>query len=165
MKYAKMEYNNLTNLNLRSVISHMANLSQTGFAAELFVAAELTKQGHVVTITFGNEKAIDILAAQAGNPRNTISIDVKGLANPAPWALGDYANKKKHPDVYVFCYLNKPSERPHYFIVPKKNVDQLIGFAINNRSAWINFRELGPYRDRLDLVWINGEKSGRETDG
>jgi hypothetical protein len=136
----------------------VANVSQTGFAAELFVAAELTKQGHVVTITWGNEKAIDILAAEAGDPRNTVSIDVKGLANPAPWALGNYANKKKHPDVYVFCYLNKPAQSPEYFIVPKTNVDGLLGYATNKKSAWIGFKKLNEFKDRWDLIWSHGER-------
>ena|SRR3989338_2731322 len=136
----------------------MANLSQTGFAAELFVAAELAKQGHVVTITWGNEKAIDILATQAGDPRNTTSIDVKGLASPAPWALGNYAQKKKHPDIYVFCYLNKPNLRPEYFVVPKQDVDRLVGYATNNKSAWINFKEITEFKDRWDLVWTRDAK-------
>ena len=134
----------------------MGNRNQTSFAAELFVAAELTKQGHIVTITFGNEKAIDILAAKAGNPRKTVSLDVKGLMNPAPWALGNYAKKKKHPDVYIFCYLNKPNERPEYFIVPKKNVNQLVGYAKNKKSGWIYFKDVFEYKGKWNLIWKNG---------
>ncbi|MBN1363202.1 MAG: hypothetical protein JW976_00205 [Syntrophaceae bacterium] len=133
----------------------MANRNQTSFAAELFVAAELTKQGHIVTITFGNEKAIDILAAKAGDPRKTVSIDVKGLMNPAPWALGDYTNKRKHPDIYVFCYLNKVNERPEYFIVPKRKVERLVGYAKNKKSGWISFKDVKDYKDKWDLIWQN----------
>jgi len=131
----------------------MANKSQTGLAAELFVAAELAKQNHVVTITFGNEKAIDLLVAKAGNPRKTASIDVKGLKNPAPWALGDYVNKKKHPDVYVFCHLNKPSEKPEYFIVPKRKVDRLVGLAKDKKSGWISFKNVREYKNKWNLIW------------
>lgn len=133
----------------------MSNRNQTSFAAELFVAAELVKQGNIVTITFGNEKAIDILAAKGGNPRRTVSIDVKGLMNPAPWALGDYANKRKHPDIYVFCYLNKPDERPEYFIVPKRQVDRLVGYAKDKKSGWIYFKDVREYKDRWNLIWQN----------
>jgi len=131
----------------------MANRSQTGFSAELFVAAELSKQRHLVTITFGNEKAIDILVAKAGDPRKTASIDVKGLMNPAPWAMGDYANKKRHPDVYIFCHLNKPKEHPEYFIVPKRKVDRLIELAKDKKSGWISFKEVEDYKDRWNLIW------------
>jgi len=130
----------------------MSNRSQTSFAAELFVAAELAKQGHVVTITFGNEKAIDILVAKAGNPRKTISIDVKGLKNPAPWALGDYAKKEKHPDIYIFCHLNKPNQRPEYFIVPKRKVDKLVGYAKDRKSGWIYFKDVGEYKNKWNLL-------------
>jgi hypothetical protein len=131
----------------------MANKNQTSFAAELFVAGELAKQGHIVTITFGNEKAIDILTAKSGNPRKTMSIDVKGLMNPAPWALGNYANKKKHPDVYIFCHLNKPHKRPEYFIVPKRKVDRLVGYAKDKKSGWICFKDVFDYKDKWNLIW------------
>ena len=131
----------------------MANKNQTGFAAEVFVAAELTKQGHIVTITFGNEKAIDLLVAKASNTRNTASIDVKGLVNPAPWALGNYKNKTRHPDVYIFCYLNKQGKAPEYFIVPKRKVDKLIGYAKDGKTGWINFREISEYQNKWDLIW------------
>lgn len=131
----------------------MNNASQTSFAAELFVAAELTKQGHVVTITFGNEKAIDILVAKGGNPQKMASIDVKGLRNPAPWALGNYKAKKKHPDIYVFCYLNKIDESPQYYIVPKKTVDKILGYAKNGKSAWISFKEVHAYKNSWKSIW------------
>ena len=52
----------------------MGDRNQTSFAAELFVAAELAKQGHLVTITWGNEKAIDLLVAKAGNSKKTVSV-------------------------------------------------------------------------------------------
>lgn len=132
----------------------MTNRNQTGFAAELFVAAELAKQGHLVTITWGNEKAIDLLVAKAGNPQKTVSIDVKGLMKPAPWALGDFANKKKHPNVYIFCYLNKADERPEYFIVPRKSLrEPLIGYAKDKKSAWVYFNDVRRYKDKWNLIW------------
>src|SRR5260370_1421768 len=75
----------------------MANTSQTGFAAELFTAAELTKLGHLVTITFGNEKAIDLLVAKADDATIVRSVDVKGLAKPADWPMNGYLKGTKHP--------------------------------------------------------------------
>ena len=131
----------------------MTNNSQTGFAAELFVAAELAKQGHLVTITWGNEKAIDLLVAKAGNPKKTVSIDVKGLKKPAPWALGNF-RKKKHANVYIFCHLNKPKETPEYFVVPRKKLrEPLIGYAKDKKSAWIYFKDVEEYKDKWNLIW------------
>lgn len=132
----------------------MSNRSQTGFAAELFVAAELAKQGHLVTITWGNEKAIDLLVSKDGNPKKTVSIDVKGLKKPDPWALGNFRNKKKYADVYIFCHLNKPNEKPEYFIVPRTKLKEpLVGYARDRKSAWIYFNDVRKYKDRWDLIW------------
>ena len=132
----------------------MGNRNQTGLASELFVAAELAKQGHLVTITYGNGKAIDLLVAKAGHPERTVSIDVKGLEKPNAWALGNYANKKKHPNIYIFCHLNKPNERPEYFIVPSKRIKSpLLGYAKDKKSAWIYFEDIREYQDKWNLIW------------
>ena len=117
------------------------------------LAQELAKQGHLVTITWGNEKAIDLLVANVNKPQNTVSIDVKGLMKPAPWPLGNYRNKKKHPNVYIFCHLNKPNERPEYFILPKSKVDKLVGYSKDKKSGWLYFKDVHDYRDKWDLIW------------
>lgn len=130
----------------------MTDRNQTGFAAELFVAAELAKQGHLVTFTWGNEKAIDILVAKNGNTKKTVSIDVKGLMKPAPWALGNYRDKKKHPDVYVFCHLNKVGQSPEYFVLTKRQVDGVIEYAKDKKSGWIYFNDIRKYKDRWSSI-------------
>jgi hypothetical protein len=129
----------------------MANKSQTGFAAELFVAAELTKQGHLVTITFGNVKAIDLLVANAVDSFIVRSIDVKGLAKPADWPMSGYANKSRHPDVYIFCLLNDVLERPDYFIVPKIDVDRVMSACKD--PNWIGHGMLADYKEKWNLIW------------
>jgi hypothetical protein len=129
----------------------MANRSQTGFAAELFTAAELTKQGHLVTITFGNEKAIDLLVAKADDPTVVRSIDVKGLAKQADWAMSGYANKTRYPDAYIFCLLNPPLQRPDFFVVPKKDVDRIIAGCKD--PNWIGFRMLDEFKEKWDALW------------
>jgi hypothetical protein len=77
----------------------MANASQTGFASELFVGAELVKQGHLITITFGNEKAIDLLVAKADDPTVIRTIDFKGVAKRNDWPMDGYVKKTRHPAV------------------------------------------------------------------
>ena len=136
----------------------MSKGTRTGLAAELFAAAELAKQGHLVTITFGQEKSIDLLVAQEGNPRKTVSIDVKGLKKPTDWALGNFAAKKKHPDIYIFCHLNKPNKRPEYFIVPTSKVKRLLDYAKDKKSAWMDFDKVGRYKDKWELIWEKYEK-------
>jgi hypothetical protein len=129
----------------------MANTSQTGFAAELFVAAELVKQGHLVTITFGNEKAIDLLVAKADDPTVIRTIDVKGLAKRNDWPMDGYVKKTRHPAVYVFCLLNPPLQRPDFFIVPKQDVDTII--ANCKDPNWIGFGMLEGYKEKWELIW------------
>jgi hypothetical protein len=130
---------------------NMADRNKTAFAAELFVAAELTKQGHLVTITFGKEKAIDLMVVKADDPGVVRSVDVKGLAKPADWGVSGYVKKTRHPDVYIFCLLNGPLQRPDYFIVPKPEVDKIIPACKD--PNWIGFRMLDAYKEKWDLLW------------
>jgi hypothetical protein len=127
-------------------------MSRSGFAAEMFVAAELSKQGHLVTITFGDEKAIDLLVVHANDPKLVRSIDVKGLAQPADWPMSGYLKKQLRPDIYVFRYLNKPGTAPEYFVVPKAEVDQIIAGCKD--PNWIGYRMVGSYKDKWDLLWV-----------
>ena len=50
----------------------------TGLAGELFVAAELLKRGIQTSITFGNAKAIDLLAHNPDTGRN-FTVQVKAI--------------------------------------------------------------------------------------
>jgi hypothetical protein len=134
----------------------MDTKSQTGLASELFVAAELAKQGHIVTITFGNEKAIDLMVAHRDDPKKTVSIDVKGLKKPAPWALGNFGNKTRHPEVYIFCHLNKAERHPEYFIIPTNQVKKLVGYSKDHKSGWIPFKEVKTYQGKWELLWEEG---------
>lgn len=49
---------------------------QTGISAELLVAGELSRRGFNVAITFGNTKAIDLLADKDGR---MVAVQVKGI--------------------------------------------------------------------------------------
>lgn len=126
--------------------------NKTALAAELFVAAELTKQGHLVTITFGKEKAIDLLVAHRDEPSKTCSIDVKGLKQKNPWGLGNY-KKRRHPVCYVFCLLGNDKEYPLYYIIRKEKVDTLVKADSNGNSHWVYFQDVLPYKDRWDFLW------------
>lgn len=87
----------------------------TGLAGELFVAAELLKRGLQTSVTFGNAKAIDLLAYNERTKR-TFSVQVKSLREDNYFVLGHGDVKPQH--VYVFVVLNKPGEPVDYFVVP-----------------------------------------------
>lgn len=86
----------------------------TGLAGELFVAAELLKRGLQTSVTFGNAKAIDLLAY---NPttKKKFTIQVKSVRkrNAFPISYG----RVEADHVYIFVILNKPGIAVQYFIV------------------------------------------------
>lgn len=87
----------------------------TGLAGELFVAAELLKRGIQTSITFGNAKAIDLLAHNPETGRN-FTIQVKAIRKKNVFPIAHSKIQPAH--VYVFVVLNQPGEAVQYFIVP-----------------------------------------------
>jgi hypothetical protein len=87
----------------------------SGLAGEFFVAAELLKRDLQTSVTFGNAKAIDLLAH---NPtiHHTFPVQVKTLRKTNYFLIN---RNRIHPaHIYVFVLLNKPGESVRYFIVP-----------------------------------------------
>lgn len=95
----------------------------TGVAGEYFVAAELSRRGFVASITMRNSRGFDILATNE-NASRTVTIQVKTNQYSRPeWMLNDKAERSFSDDwFYVFVILNRPDERPHYHVVPSKEV-------------------------------------------
>lgn len=97
--------------------------STTNLAGELFVAAELSRLDHLVTITFGQAKAIDLLVARQTSPDDIRTIDVKcSKKQRRDFSLGvkEPIDREKH--FYVFCILGETGTSPKYYIVPSKTV-------------------------------------------
>ena len=87
----------------------------TGLAGELFVAAELLKRGLQTSVTFGNAKAIDLLAYNPLTER-TFTVQVKALRKKTYFPIAHHKVHAKH--VYIFVLLNKPGQPVQYFVVP-----------------------------------------------
>ena len=87
----------------------------TGLAGELFVAPELLKLGLQTSVTFGNAKAIDLLAY---NPetRKTFTVQVKAVRTRNAFPISHERIEDNH--TYVFVILNKPDVAVRYFVVP-----------------------------------------------
>jgi len=87
----------------------------TGLAGELFVAAELLKRGLQTSVTFGNAKAIDLLAY---NPETgkSFTVQVKAVRKRNAFPISHDRVAANH--IYVFVILNKPGVAVQYFIVP-----------------------------------------------
>lgn len=92
-----------------------ADGQMSGLSAEFFVAAELLKRGLQTSVTFGNAKAIDLLAHN-GSTGRTFSVQVKALRTRNYFLIKPAHVKGEH--IYAFVLLNKPGMSVEYFIVP-----------------------------------------------
>src|SRR5437016_14500441 len=85
----------------------------TGVAGEYFVDGELSRRGHIASISLRNTRGIDILATNAAASRSvTIQCKTKQVSR-AVWVLNDKCElifSENH--FYVFVALRSPLERP-----------------------------------------------------
>ena len=102
---------------MAKVISPRIDGQVTGLAGEFFVAAELLKRGLQTSVTFGNAKAIDLLAFNPVTNRS-FTVQVKAIRKRNVFPI---AHSKVNPNhTYVFVILNGPKEPVQYYIVPGK---------------------------------------------
>jgi hypothetical protein len=84
---------------------------QTQWSAQFFAAAELTRRGYLVTLTFGNAPVIDILAQ---SPKGVqFSVDVKGQSTKNFWLIQRRESLPHH--YYILVYV--PAEAPPTYLV------------------------------------------------
>lgn len=99
----------------RTVKRQRADGQITGLAGELFVAAELLKRGLQTSVTFGNAKAIDLLAFNPATERS-FSVQVRAIRRPNVFPIAHHRVSPTH--IYVFVVLNKPGVQVQYYVVP-----------------------------------------------
>ena len=92
----------------------------TQWAAQFYVAAELTRRGYLVSLTFGHAPRVDIFAeSPSGIP---FMVDVKGLRSPNWWLIG----RKPEPSeelFYILVYVPRNTEEnPRFFIMTSSEV-------------------------------------------
>ena len=92
-----------------------ADGQKTGLAGEFFVAAELLKRGFQTSVTFGNAKAIDLVAVHPVSGR-VFTVQVKAVRSRNVFPIAH--NRVQRDQIYVFAILNKPGEAVQYYIVP-----------------------------------------------
>ncbi len=88
-----------------------------GLAGEFFVAAELLKRGLQTSVTFGNAKAIDLLAFNPVTKRS-FTVQVKTVRKKNVFPIAHAKVDPKH--TYVFVILNSATEAVQYYVVPGK---------------------------------------------
>jgi hypothetical protein len=92
--------------------------SRTGMQGVYLVAAELTFQGLIVSVTSRNAIGADLLVTDE-KCKHAWSVQVKTNRKAASfWLLNEHAqNLDSRTHIYVFVNL-KGSERPDYYVVP-----------------------------------------------
>jgi len=94
-----------------------------GVAGEYFVAAELSRRGHIASVSLRNTRGIDILATNQNASRSiTIQCKTNQLALKV-WVLSEKSEDFVSDDhFYVFVALRAVQERAAYHIVPSRAV-------------------------------------------
>ena len=188
-------------------MSKMADLASrlVGNTGEYFVMAELLRRGVIAGLTPRNAPAFDILATCAERAVR-IRVKTRNAAKSNSWQyrvrvpselknkeipleeckeIGKQLSPFKHidaDDFTVLVALREPTERPDFFVVPTRKVDEWLQEAFaewietpgnkgkqHNPANWL--RRLGaeyacryePYRDDWDRLW--GELPHEPTGG
>lgn len=104
-------------------------------SGEYFVAAELTRMGHLALISLRNWENVDILASNEDGTK-TVSIQVKTQrGNGRNWVLGEKHENVHSPKLfYVFVTLRSEGQMPDFYIVPSKVVANAIR---SNHQRWL----------------------------
>jgi hypothetical protein len=97
-----------------------------GISGEYFVAAELSRRGHVASVTLRNTRGIDVLASNT-DATKTVGIQVKtNQTNRRDWMLNKKAEADRAENLfYVFVRLNRTAE-PAFHVVPRSVVARFI---------------------------------------
>ncbi len=106
-----------------------------GVAGEYFVAAELSRRGHIASISLRNTRGIDILAT---NPDASRSITIQCKTNQLArkdWILNEKSEEfVSDTHFYVFVALGGVLERPAFHVVPSRGVAE---HTRKSHSEWL----------------------------
>ncbi len=106
-----------------------------GVAGEYFVAGELSRRGHIASISLRNTRGIDILATNATANRS-VTIQCKTSQSRNIWILNDKCESfYSENHFYIFVALGGPLERPRYYIVPSATVAKHVR---DSHSNWLS---------------------------
>ena len=118
--------------------------TNTGISAEFFVAAELSRRGYNVTLTFGNTKSIDLLIEKNNS---TIAIQVKGIQRKKSICWNLKRTSIRENLIYVFVNLNADTlVEPEYFILTHEEIKEHLKVVKSGRD-YIDYN----YLKRLDF--------------
>lgn len=119
----------------------------TGIAGEYYVAAELSRNGFMASITLRNNESVDIHASHPSSEK-IFKIQVKTKQYKANrYPLSEKAETRSEPNLfYVFVNLRDKLQRPEFFIVPSKEVAQA---TKQSHKSWLDAKSKSgqPHKD------------------
>ena len=116
---------------------------KTQWAAQFYAAAELTRRGYLVSLTFGNAPVSDLLVRSPNGKQFTV--DVKGQSTKNFWLIQPRLANPEH--FFILVFLPKQNKPPQYFIMSS---DELMRLREEYKQAML---ARGKCRD--DLGGIN----------
>jgi hypothetical protein len=143
----------------------------TGAAGEYYVAAELSRQDWLATVTIKNSPGTDVLAQRRDGSR-MVAIQTK-TSSGTSWQLGikDERPAVRDNEWYVLVSLGQPLERPSFYVMPRSIVAALVylehqdwmlesghvhgparGVRKENERRTIRTKWIEGYLDRWDLL-------------
>jgi hypothetical protein len=116
---------------------------QTQWASQFLVAAELTRRGYLVSLTFGNAKFTDLMVETPSN--KIFSIDVKGQSGKNWWIIKPPEPNKDRYFILVYVPKNV-DEAPAYSILSSTEMDVELKQE-QERSKQAEVKRGEPYKD------------------
>jgi hypothetical protein len=118
----------------------------TGMQGVYLVAAQLARQGLIVSPTSRSAKGADLLVTDE-SCQVAFSVQVKtNAANTSYWLVGEHARGfKSSSHLYVLVNLTKDRTVAEYFVVPSETLSGLVKESRHERSTWL-------YVDRKDVL-------------
>lgn len=107
----------------------------SGVAGEYFVAAELSRQGYVASLTLRNTRGIDILASNADATRS-VGIQVKTSQNRgAEWMLTKKVEAAELAENLFFVFVSLNGDAPPTFHIVPRNV--VVQYVTESHTRWL----------------------------
>lgn len=100
-----------------------------GNAGEYYIAARLSAENFIVTITLGRAERYDILCVSPNNKSIKLSVKTSySKTNGFPLSVKD--EKEGSDDIYyAFVILNEFKKEPEFWIIPSKRVNSILKYG------------------------------------
>lgn len=131
---------------------------KTQWAAQFYVAAELTRRGYLVSMTLGNAPKVDLLAVSL--ERVQFMVDVKGQATKNFWLIK--RQEARNDLFYVLVYLPPDYSKPDFFILESLEIVRLWdehrgkllskGKPFSENFLGINWSTPFPFKDKWEKL-------------